>query len=121
MTDLTMRDFLAPVAAIALIAQANPDLPVPRIDLGPVFDDKDDHAMGVHLYFDRPTPGAYERWANLIGSEDPDSHTRPSSTYANTIIRRTYGTYAGVPIEAVAHQENAAERAAATSKETCNR
>ncbi|WP_327413838.1 hypothetical protein [Streptomyces sp. NBC_01233] len=104
MTDLTMRDLLAPVAAIALIAQANPDLPVPRIDLGPVFDDTDAHSIGVHLYFDQPAPGTYERWANLIGSENPDSHTRPSSAYPNTLIRRTYGAYAGVAIEATAHQ-----------------
>ncbi|MEW1804207.1 hypothetical protein ACIGO7_07890 [Streptomyces virginiae] len=108
MTDPTMRDLLAPVAAIALIAQANPDLPVPRIDLGPVFDDNDHHRLGIQLYFDRPATGIYERWAALIGSEDPDSHTRPSNAYPDAIVRRTYGTYAGVVIEAVAHQDNTA-------------
>ncbi|WP_328925547.1 hypothetical protein OG429_13410 [Streptomyces sp. NBC_00190] len=111
MTDLTMRDLLAPVAAIALIAQANPDLPVPRIDLGPVYDDTDAHRIGVQLYFDRPSTGTYERWAALIGSENPDSHTRPSNAYPNAIVRRTYGTYAGVVIEAVAHQDDTAAAA----------
>ncbi|MFE3577969.1 hypothetical protein [Streptomyces vinaceus] len=106
MTDLTMRDLLAPVAAIALIAQANPDLPLPRIGLGPVWDDTDAHPLGVQLYFDRPATGTYERWAALIGSDNPDSHTRPSNRYPNAVVRRTYGTYAGVVIEAVAHVDD---------------
>lgn len=110
--DRQMRDLLGPVAAVALIAQLNPDMPVPGIEFAPVFDGYRELGMGVRLHLHQPAPGAYERWAHLIGSDDPDSHTNSNPTTRGSVVRRTYGTYADIPIEAVAFVPSAPPGAA---------
>lgn len=91
-----MRDLLGPVAAVALIAQANPKLPAPTIELTTIFTDDYD-GLGVKLVLHNVPNETYDRWANLIGSSDPDSHTRNRDD--RTPVRRTYGSYANTPIE----------------------
>ncbi|MGW6393289.1 hypothetical protein ACWFR1_22910 [Streptomyces sp. NPDC055103] len=101
--DREMRDLLGPVAAVALIAQLNPDLPVPSIEFAPVFEGGRELGMGVRLHLHQPGEGAYERWAHLIGSDDPDSHTNFTPTARGNVVRRTFGAYADIPVEAVAY------------------
>ncbi|MEU2558412.1 hypothetical protein ABZ626_03555 [Streptomyces longispororuber] len=113
-----MRELLGPVAAIALIAQANPDLPAPSIEFATVFPDDADGALGVRLHLHEPAAGVYERWAALIGSDDCDSHTRPAQSRSDTTCRRTYGHYAGVYVEAVAYLPPCAERKASKTPRT---
>jgi hypothetical protein len=99
--DATMRALLGPVAAVALIAQANPDLPAPSIEITRVFPEGEDSCLGIRLIMHHPADGVYERWAHLIGSDDPDSHTNPEPR-SETVCRRTYGRYAQIPVEAMA-------------------
>ncbi|MFI9149449.1 hypothetical protein [Streptomyces sp. NPDC053367] len=99
----SMRDLLGPVAAVALIAQLNPDLPAPDIEFADIYRDDMACGAGLRLHMHRPEPGVYERWAHLIGSDDPDSHTDPRPSRRGTVCRRTYGNYAQVPIEAIAY------------------
>ncbi|MGM9465356.1 hypothetical protein [Streptomyces murinus] len=100
--DRPMRDLLGPIAAVALIAQLNPDLPAPSIEFAHVYPDGQEHGMGVRLHLHHPQEGVYERWANLIGSSDPDSHSDAAPTARGSVIRRTFGRYADVLIEAIA-------------------
>ncbi|KPI32321.1 hypothetical protein [Streptomyces scabiei] len=108
----SMRELLGPVAAVALIAQLNPDLPAPGIEFAAIFHDGVEYGMGVRLHMHQPQAGVYERWAHLIGSSDPDSHTNPSTTAQGNVCRRTYGTYADIPVEAVAYVPQTVPRAA---------
>ncbi|GAO08665.1 putative membrane-bound nitrate reductase [Streptomyces lydicamycinicus] len=101
--DRSMRELLGPVAAVALIAQLNPDLPAPRIEFAPIHHDNGEYSAGVRLLMYKPEDGVYERWAHLIGSSDPDSHTDPTPTPQGNLCRRTYGDYADIPVEAVAY------------------
>lgn len=101
--DRSMRDLLGPVAAVALIAQLNPDLPAPSIEFTAVYNDAVELGMGVRLHLHQPRDGVYERWAQLIGSNDPDSHTDLVPTARGNVVRRTFGSYADIPIEAVAY------------------
>ncbi|MFD5428261.1 hypothetical protein [Streptomyces sp. NPDC127084] len=104
----SMRQLLGPVAAVALIAQANPDLPAPRIEIAPIHRDVGNYsAVGVKLLMYQPEDGVYERWAHLIGSSDPDSHTDPGPAQHNNKVRRTYGTYAATTIELIAYVSTA--------------
>ncbi|MFF8990059.1 hypothetical protein ACF09H_08950 [Streptomyces sp. NPDC014983] len=112
MNNRSMRELLGPVAAVALIAQLNPDLPAPGIEFAAIFYDGVEYGMGVRLHMHRPQEGVYERWAHLIGSNDPDSHTNPATTGQGNRCRRTYGSYADIPVEAVAYVPQAAPRAA---------
>ncbi|MER6329110.1 hypothetical protein ABT298_07180 [Streptomyces sp. NPDC001034] len=112
MNNRSMRELLGPVAAVALIAQLNPDLPAPGIEFAAIFYDGVEYGMGVRLHMHRPQEGVYERWAHLIGSNDPDSHTNPATTVRGNLCRRTYGSYADIPVEAVAYVPQAAPRAA---------
>ncbi|MFJ3229949.1 hypothetical protein [Streptomyces sp. NPDC086787] len=107
----SMRELLGPVAAVALIAQLNPDLPAPGIEFAAIFHDGVEYGMGVRLHMHQPPAGAYERWAHLIGSDDPDSHTNPSTTAQGSLCRRTFGSYADIPVEAIAYVPQAAPRA----------
>lgn len=107
-----MRELLGPVAAVALIAQLNPDLPAPGIEFAAIFHDGTEYGMGVRLHMHQPPEGVYERWAHLIGSDDPDSHTNPVTTAQGNLCRRTYGTYADIPVEAVAYVARPVPRAA---------
>ncbi|MEV0502089.1 hypothetical protein AB0I84_31470 [Streptomyces spectabilis] len=97
-----MRELLGPVAAVALIAQANPDLPAPGIEFATIIHNGEDRGLGVRLHLHQPAHGVYERWAHLIGSADPDSHTT-NLTRCGTVCRRTYGSYADIPVEAMAY------------------
>ncbi|MEU4166163.1 hypothetical protein AB0F46_04655 [Streptomyces sp. NPDC026665] len=108
----TMREMLGPIAAVALIAQLNPDLPAPGIEFAAIFYDGRDRGMGVRLHMHQPPAGVYERWAYLIGSNDPDSHTDPVATAQGTLSRRTYGSYANIPVEAVAYIPQTPDHAA---------
>ncbi|KAB1989824.1 hypothetical protein ACWD4F_07500 [Streptomyces aureus] len=108
----SMREMLGPIAAVALIAQLNPDLPAPGIEFAVIFHDGVEYGMGVRLHMHQPPAGVYERWACLIGSTDPDSHTDPATTAQGTLSRRTYGSYANIPVEAVAYIPQAADHAA---------
>ncbi|MFE9553136.1 hypothetical protein ACFYOD_06590 [Streptomyces sp. NPDC006703] len=103
-----MRELLGPVAAVALIAQLNPDLPAPGIEFATIFHDGAEYGLGVRLRINKPADGVYERWASLIGSTDPDSHTNPTPTPQGNLCRRTYGSYADIPVEAVAYVPTAA-------------
>ncbi|SED61057.1 hypothetical protein SAMN05428942_2126 [Streptomyces sp. 2112.2] len=44
--DRSMRELLGPVAAVALIAQLNPDLPAPRIEFAPIHHDNGEYSTG---------------------------------------------------------------------------
>ncbi|MFE5970110.1 hypothetical protein [Streptomyces sp. NPDC056463] len=101
--DRQMRDLLGPVAAVALIAQLNGDLPVPSISFEAIFDGGRELGMGVRLHLHHPDHGAYERWAHLIGSDNPDSHTDFTPTTRGNVIRRTFGAYADIPVEVIAY------------------
>lgn len=104
----SMRELLGPVAAVALIAQLNPDLPAPGIEFADIFHDGVEYGAGLRLHMHQPQPGVYERWAHLIGSNDPDSHTDPVPTNRGTLCRRTYGNYADIPVEAISYVPRAA-------------
>ncbi|MCK7627258.1 hypothetical protein MUU72_29885 [Streptomyces sp. RS10V-4] len=110
--DRSMRDLLGPVAAVALIAQVNPDLPAPSIEFAAIYNDALELGMGVRLHLHQPHAGVYERWAQLIGSNNPDSHTDFVPTARGNVVRRTFGSYADIPIEAVAYLPPATPRAA---------
>ncbi|MFE4305621.1 hypothetical protein [Streptomyces sp. NPDC056891] len=101
--DRQMRDLLGPVVAVALIAQLNGDLPVPSISFEVIFDGGRELGMGVRLHLHHPVHGAYERWAHLIGSDSPDSHTDFTPTTRGNVIRRTFGAYADIPVEVIAY------------------
>ncbi|WP_411142294.1 hypothetical protein [Streptomyces sp. x-80] len=107
MNNRSMRELLGPIAAVALIAQLNPDLPAPGIEFAAIFYDGVDYGMGVRLHMHRPREGVYERWVHLIGSNDPDSHTNPATTAQGNPCCRTYGSYADIPVEAVAYVPHA--------------
>ncbi|UNO42181.1 hypothetical protein [Streptomyces sp. MST-110588] len=112
MNNRSMRELLGPVAAVALIAQLNPDLPAPGIEFAPIFHGGVEYGMGIRLHMYRPQEGVYERWAHLVGSNDPDSHTNPATTAQGNLCRRTYGSYANIPVEAVAYVPQTAPRTA---------
>ncbi|MFE7129314.1 hypothetical protein ACFVIM_00445 [Streptomyces sp. NPDC057638] len=110
----TVRDLLNPVAAVALIAQTHPDLPAPVIEVAPIIRDRKDLGTGIRLQMHWPEDGIYERWANLVGSDDPDSHTSRLRTGAGNVVRRTFGTYGCVPIEVIAYLPDIPAATAAT-------
>ncbi|WP_172387151.1 hypothetical protein [Streptomyces sp. MNP-20] len=110
-----MRELLGPVAAVALIAQANPDLSAPGIEFATIIHDGEDRGIGVRLHLHQPARGVYERWAHLIGSNDPDSHTT-SLTRCGTVCRRTYGSYADIPVEAMAYTTPSVSRRGPTDQ-----
>ncbi|WP_274558001.1 hypothetical protein [Streptomyces spiramyceticus] len=96
--ERTTRELLGPLAAVALISQTHPTLPAPSVELATVFTDSGDHGLGVRLHLHEPADGVYERWANIIGSDDPDSHTRHTAE-GEVRRRKTYGFYGTTPIE----------------------
>lgn len=100
--ERSMLEILGPVAAITLIAHHNPDLSVPGIEFTDIYNDRGALGYGLRLHLHEPRPGVYERWAHLIGSDDPDSHTDSEPTSRGTVCRRTYGTYADIPVEVTA-------------------
>ncbi|WP_328404037.1 hypothetical protein OHS70_34355 [Streptomyces sp. NBC_00390] len=100
-SERTMRDVLAPLAAVALIAQAHPALAAPGVEIGTIYADGEDRGLGVRLHLHEPADRVYERWANIIGSDNPDSHTRLIDS--QPAHRKTFGAFAVTPIELIGY------------------